>query len=547
MIFIATVVIATAIGSGIAISRFRFKAKLANVNTEETEYIDKDQNLINEIDRLEQLKKNLALVKKNIDKLDIPVPERLTSFDDTESSLNKLNRYFEKHSKTTVGTEAFILSILPVSQTGEALSSFVSVAPDLLSNTFSNAVEAMKDGFSFDSVEHCLSRFCEGMAHTSAKSIQSAIMHHDYFGALLKPVKSGILEITGVNDSIQSLSTSVNEMGDVLSNAAELSIDPTDMTDLDFSGHIPVVTIAISSFREFNLLINNKTNALNSLKNIGLDAVGAGGGGLVGAKAGALVGSIFGPLGSLAGGIIGGVAGAIGGRSITNEIKQRPLKNAIEQYNKSNTTRISETKQKSRDMLRQIEAFSNEKRNEFKENKILKEVPVVYNEDTVLGITLILYQAFLLHINNMKENVLKLKKSIWYSDKKYSIIADNYSNKIIKLEEQIPTTDEISKDANIALKKMLSITIPADSKNAKFKKKYKECCKELKDMNDKNNSSILVWSYMINGLYQKTLNDIAKVSNEQMVKFNNFVDNWKRTMQSLENKINVEKGKLGLK
>lgn len=198
-------------------------------------------------------------------------------------------------------------------------------------------------------------------------------------------------------------------MGDVLSNAAELSIDPTDMTDLDFSGHIPVVTIAISSFREFNLLINNKTNALNSLKNIGLDAVGAGGGGLVGAKAGALVGSIFGPLGSLAGGIIGGVAGAIGGRSITNEIKQRPLKNAIEQYNKSNTTRISETKQKSRDMLRQIEAFSNEKRNEFKENKILKYVPVVYNEDTVLGITLILYQAFLLHINNMKENVLKLK------------------------------------------------------------------------------------------------------------------------------------------
>ncbi len=520
---------------------------MAFTNVEETECVDNKDELLSEIDRFEELKNNLVRVKKNIDELEIPVPEQLTSFDDTESSLNKLNVFFEKHSKMAVGTEAFILSILPVSQTGEALASFASVAPDLLSDTFTNAMEAMKNGMSFDSIENCLSRFCEGIAHTSTKAIGSAVMHHDYFGALLEPIKSGVLEVTGINDSIQSISTSVHDMSDVLNNASELSIDPTDMTDLDFSGHIPVATIAISSFREFNLLVKNKTNVFNSLKNISLDAVGAGGGGLVGAKTGALVGSIFGPLGSLAGGIIGGVAGAIGGRTITNEIKQRPLKNAIEQFNTSNSRRISETKQKSREMLQHIEMYSLNKRTEFKENKILNEVPVVYNDDTILGITLIIYQAFIDHINTMKENVMKLKKSFWYSDKKYGLIADCYDNRIIILEKQLPTMDEISTNSDIALKKILSIEFPKSSNNSSYKKKYEECRDELKQMNDKNNSSILVWSYMINGLYQKTLNDIAAESNKQMTIFNRFVENWKHTMQTLENKINIEKGKLGLK
>ena len=66
-------------------------------------------------------------------------------------------------------------------------------------------------------------------------------------------------------------------------------------------------------------------------------------------------------------------------------------------------------------------------------------------------------------------------------------------------------------------------------------------------MNDKNNSSILVWSYMVNGLYQKTLNEIANFSNNQMTAFNQFVAQWKNTLSSLENKVNIEKGKLGLK
>ena len=64
--------------------------------------------------------------------------------------------------------------------------------------------------------------------------------------------------------------------------------------------------------------------------------------------------------------------------------------------------------------------------------------------------------------------------------------------------------------------------------------------------NDKNDSSILMWSYMINNLYQQTLNEIAQFSNEQMAALNKVFLSWKNTMEALATAIDKEKGKLGL-
>lgn len=549
-IMIAVVCVAAGVGTGIIVSKKRFDNNVSDAESKSASPLALDKSLSDEINRFEQLKANLVTVKKNIDHLDIPVPEKLTNWDDTESSLNKLSKFFEKHSKSTAGTEAFILSILPVSQTGEALCSFASVAPDLLSSAFTNSVSALKDGMTIpgiDDVSTCLSKFCEGMAHTSHRALAQALQHHDYMGALLQPVKSGIVEMSGLHDASSSLTESIHDMGDVLGNAAELSIDPTDLTDLDFSGHIPVITIAIASFREFNLLMDNKTDTMTSLKNIGLDAAGAGGGGLVGAKAGALAGSLFGPVGALIGGIVGGIGGAMGGRALTNEIKQKPLKNAIEAYQANANQMKTETRDKSRNMLQMISDFTSEKRMAFKSDKILKEIPVVESEGTVVSITLILYQAVTEHIDSMKKKVGKMKSSIWYSDNKYGIILANYEGRIAELERQLPSAKNIERNPKLALESLLALQIPSQKADPIYKKKFVECSKELKEMNDKNNSSILVWSYMVNGLYQKTLNEIANFSNNQMTAFNQFVAQWKNTLSSLENKVNIEKGKLGFK
>ena len=546
---IAAVCIASSVGIGIIISKKHFDNNISDAKNTNSSPVAPNNTLNKEIGRYEQLKTNLVTVKNNVDRLNIPIPEPLTNWDDAESSLNKLSQFFEKYSKSTAGTEAFILSILPVSQTGEALCSFAEVLPGSLSSAFTDSVNALKDAATIpgiDDISTCLSKFCEGVIHMNHHGLATALQHHNYMGALLAPVKSGIVEMSGMHDAANSLTESMHNMGCELGNAVELSLDPTDLTDLDFSGHIPVITIAISSFREFNLLMDNKTNALTSLKHISLDAVGAGGGGLVGAKAGAIAGSLFGPVGTLIGGIVGGIGGAMGGRALTNNIKQQPLKNAIADYQNNASIMKSETRDKSREMLQSINTFANEKNNAFKGDKLLKEIPVVESENTVLGITMIIYYAVVEHVKSMKDKVQKLEKSFWYSDSKYSVIVNGYKQRIADLEKQLPPIKNIENNPKLALEALLAVQIPNQKSNPIYKKKFLECSKELKEMNDKNNSSILVWSYMINGLYQRTMNEIADYTNSQMTAFNQFIAKWKQKMSSLENKVDIEKAKLGL-
>lgn len=550
IIAIAAACVAAGVGTGVVISKRKFNKNLNKVKDIHIKKVALDDSLVKEVDRFEELKINLIQVKANIDQLDIPVPESLTKWDTAESSLNKISAFFEKHSQMTTSTEAFILSILPISQTGQALWSFAEVAPNLVSEAFTNSLSAVKDGLSnlaIDDVSTILTKFCDGMLNTSPHALSNALQHHDYMGAIFKPIKSGVMEITGLHDAASSLSESIHDMSNALGDAVESSFNVADFTDLDVSGHIPVITIAISSYREFNLLIDDKTDTLTSLKNIGLDAAGAGGGGLVGAKAGAMIGSIFGPVGTVIGGIGGSIFGAMGGRAITNNIKQRPLKKAIEDYQYNAELMKEETKEESRNMLHSINTYTTKKRKEFKEDNMLKDIPVVENEDTIIGITLVMYQAIIAHINSMKEDVQKLKKSFWYSKSKYGIIADDYDKQIADAERQLPPLDNIKNNPKLALEVLLSLQLPSHQKDPIFKDRFSECSKELKEMNDKNNSSLLVWSYMVNGLYQKTLNDIAEYSNNRMKKFNQFVEQWKITLSNLEYNINVEKDKLGLK
>lgn len=97
--------------------------------------------------------------------------------------------------------------------------------------------------------------------------------------------------------------------------------------------HFPWITACLSGYREIDLLMSNKTDLDNALKNLALDVAGTGGGGLVGAKTGAWLGSIFGPVGTAVGALVGGVAGALAGRKVTNEIKRSAFQQALQKYN----------------------------------------------------------------------------------------------------------------------------------------------------------------------------------------------------------------------
>lgn len=94
--------------------------------------------------------------------------------------------------------------------------------------------------------------------------------------------------------------------------------------------HFPVATLVLSSWRELNLLFDEKTTAFRSVAHVAIDTASTAAGALGGAKAGALAGAIFGPIGAAIGGVVGGIAGGVGGRLVANEVKHAPLHKAVE-------------------------------------------------------------------------------------------------------------------------------------------------------------------------------------------------------------------------
>lgn len=102
---------------------------------------------------------------------------------------------------------------------------------------------------------------------------------------------------------------------------------------VDFGPSIPIVTAAVSAFREIRLLVQGVTDPGTSLRNAALDIAGTGIGGWVGAKIGAGIGTAILPgAGTVVGGILGGIAGSLVGRGVTNEIKLGPYRRAVERY-----------------------------------------------------------------------------------------------------------------------------------------------------------------------------------------------------------------------
>lgn len=101
------------------------------------------------------------------------------------------------------------------------------------------------------------------------------------------------------------------------------------------TGGVPLVTLAISGWREAKLQSGDKTDLKSSAKNLLLDAGGTGGGAAAGAKGGAALGAAGGPLGAAAGALLGAIGGGIAGRMASNHVKKKPLRDAVEDLEES--------------------------------------------------------------------------------------------------------------------------------------------------------------------------------------------------------------------
>lgn len=550
MFIISISLVAIGIISGCVISKRRFNQNLHDLSN--PDYCDIDTTVIDkEFDRIKELQSNILQVKNNIEHLDIPVPESMTHCDTAQSSLNKLSRFFEEHSLKSVGAEQVILSILPTSQISQSIHALSdALPPDIGEALFGGALQSIKD--SIHSIpQNGLERFIDGIQHigpTQLTAIAHHLSHHQYSSVLLTPIRAGFVETVGLNDATKEIACSLSDIGHDVSASLEASAsiaELTDVSDLDFAGHIPVITIAVSSFREYQLLTSGKTDYSSSIKNIALDAAGAGVGGVARTKAGALAGGLFGPIGAVIGALFGAIGGSVMGRYATNKVKMIPLNKAIEAYKKEYAKMIEETDDHSKKTLSSIKSYADSKKTEFRNAELLNNVPVVDTSSIVVQVAVILYQFLLNEIFEMRKGIEKLKNSFWYSENKYVDVVNEYISQINDIESKLPSPEIIRNDPHAIVETITSIKLPNRKNNLSFQSKINECCNELKMLNDKNDSNVLVWTYMVNNLYQKVLNDIADYSNNKMRQLNNRFDYWKTKIDKLVKKVEEEKSKLG--
>lgn len=104
------------------------------------------------------------------------------------------------------------------------------------------------------------------------------------------------------------------------------------VSDPGVHAHFPWVTAAVSGFREAKLMAKGHTDLARASKNVGVDVVAVGGAGAIGGKVGAVIGTTMGPIGTVVGGVIGAAIGGAIGRGAANQIKQKPLNDAKQQY-----------------------------------------------------------------------------------------------------------------------------------------------------------------------------------------------------------------------
>ncbi|HDR7489279.1 TPA: hypothetical protein QCX63_005547, partial [Bacillus pacificus] len=158
---------------------------------------------------------------------------------------------------------------------------------------------------------------------------------------------------------------------------------------------------------------------------------------MAGLKAGAILGGVGGPLGVAIGGTIGSVAGAVGGRFITNGIKQKSYKLAIEDYERSledadllieeyqNTQRLSLMK-KFGELNQQLNT-TKEKSIQKHEVEIKEQSAIIFKEQQQL-------------VNNMQTLLLLIKNDLQTLENK---MFRSYRKRMVFMRVFFPTKDDI--------------------------------------------------------------------------------------------------------
>ena len=283
------------------------------------------------------------------------LPEPEASGEDANTVEDHLGRVetlldsVERHSVAWAGTNAVLLQALdPAGNTGAILAhSLFGVAsvPEHLGRAGGDVFDYLHSGFPSD-VSASIHEFVHSAVQNLTPGSAVAALPAHETGVLgtyhtVMAMKNSLAADFLSDDPIAKYFTSQGEHTAVFlghraaespqfHDAAAQVAQAGHITAADavhLLGHVPVVTMVISTTREFRVRRNHQVSAAESIKNVALDvgAVGAGLGGAAGA--GALLGIHGGPL------VLITVPGAIAGRLAANGIRKRRITKMVEEYN----------------------------------------------------------------------------------------------------------------------------------------------------------------------------------------------------------------------
>jgi hypothetical protein len=93
--------------------------------------------------------------------------------------------------------------------------------------------------------------------------------------------------------------------------------------------HLPLLTVGFAVYRNYQAVQLGK-NVDVAMEHTIVESVGRAGGGMLGAAIGhAAAGALFGPVGLIIGGIVGAIGGGLLGGTVADQIKKKPLNEAL--------------------------------------------------------------------------------------------------------------------------------------------------------------------------------------------------------------------------
>ena len=157
----------------------------------------------------------------------------------------------------------------------------------------------------------------------------------------------------------------------------------------------------------------------------------------------------------------------------------------------------------------------------------------------------VLIKCFMSLYGLVNKYIFGVDTSASVGKKEHGAFLNRLETRISRLEKELPSVSMVKNSPKAALESLLAMDVP-DVFIDEYQDKVNECGHSLKVVNDKNDASVLMWTYMVNNLYQKTLSEIAEVSNTEMTNLNALFVNWKNRITELENQVETERGRLGL-